>query len=73
MTWISIKDKMPPEGEYVLLFGFFGADIQYPEYSDYDDRIIVGCWEEGWWYIPRLHCDVPRKITHWMPLPEGPK
>ena len=72
MMWVLLKDGGPPKGEYVLLLGYFGADIEFRDTAGYHERIAIGCWEEGSWYIPHLHCDVPREVTYWMHLPYEP-
>jgi len=77
--WIKIKDRRPPEGEYVFLYGYFGRDIQFEGTTSYHNQIVVGCWENDdpnypyWCYIPAHHCDVPQKVTHWRPLFKPPK
>ena len=59
--WISVKEKMPTEYEYVLIFD--GGDIQID--SLVDDQEKPGLiWEYNF--------DNPG-ITHWMPLPEPPQ
>ncbi len=58
MDWISVKDRLPEEEVYILL------------YDDYCKEIITGELCNGnfcsYDYI------MPR-VTHWMPLPEPPK
>lgn len=69
MEWISVKDKLPPEDDPVLVVvhGYRGGfePISLVEISSYshdfgfslDDLPIGGVID----------------ITHWMPLPELPK
>ena len=67
----SVESCPPPESEPVLLHGYYGPNAKAA--SDYPDRIAVGCFEEGEYYIPHFHCDVEREITHWTPLPAEPE
>lgn len=75
--WISVKDRLPDNDVYVLIFStktlFGGAQ----------NAIYVGCYEGKKCYKPdewiiRCECsgyefdhDHPF-VTHWMPLPEKP-
>lgn len=58
-TWISVKDKLPEDGE-VLCYGHgeYLVGSLYELYGKYnceaDDTMI-------------------ENVTHWMPLPEPPK
>lgn len=58
--WISVKERLPEEGEDVLAYlgeGIFGI-----------------CWllKDGYWET-RDSFLYPDDVTHWMPLPEPPK
>ena len=62
--WISVKERLPEKGEWVLCVGakggLFLADI-------------MSVFSDG-----SCYCHVPnsrggRYATHWMPLPEAPK
>ena len=55
--WISVKDRLPDEGEYVLVWESQGFA--------YCDKLICGIWNIG--------ANNGAIITHWMPLPEPPK
>lgn len=57
--WISVKDRLPEDGEYVLTYN--EDDIGYEIGMRYyiKGAFIAGC--------------VNRDVTHWMPLPEPPK
>jgi hypothetical protein len=64
MDWISVKERLPDDECLVLVY-------------------MPGGWEEVWFgYLSGEDTDTwrladggePAKaITHWMPLPEGPK
>lgn len=65
MTWISIKEKLPPIGKLVLLNGNDGVFRGYRG----DDN------SEGWQCYPvGLYAGdgCVFGITHWMELPESP-
>lgn len=55
--WVSVKDKLPDEGKYVLVWESQGFA--------YCDKLVCGIWNIG--------ANNSAIITHWMPLPEGPK
>lgn len=77
MDWISTKDRLPKEGDGILLF--------------IDKEVYVGYRIDGekHWHIPNLnwvtistgHCFEcgnadeisDDKVTHWMPLPKPPE
>lgn len=60
--WVSVKERLPEEGELVI-----GANIEGKYISD---NGYVGAFE----YCSGIFCyeGVGREITHWMPLPEPP-
>ena len=60
--WISVDEAMPKDGERVLVC----CDRCGPDYD-------VAYWREysNKWYSRFLSFDA--KVTHWKPLPEGPK
>lgn len=73
MEWISIKDRLPPYEEWVLLYCineeqfppdpqiFVGRSGQYGEEDEYQSAHGDGYVRSG------------TIITHWMPLPEPPE
>ena len=66
--WISVKDRLPEEGEYVLcvLKGFnYGGKIQVCKFVPADkfkDKPYFEHFRNGF-----------PSVTHWMPLPDAPK
>lgn len=65
--WISVKDRLPEEGQHVLTY------VKFPEFAGFC------AWEchmtnvricDGWVEDVTTSRGV---ITHWMPLPELPK
>ena len=66
--WVSIDDRLPEEGEYVLcsLKGFnYGGNIQVCKFVPADkfkDKPYFEHFRNGF-----------PSVTHWMPLPQPPK
>ena len=66
--WISVKERLPEEGEYVLcvLKGFnYGGKIQVCKFVPADkfkDKPYFEHFRNGY-----------PTVTHWMPLPHPPK
>lgn len=64
MNWISVKDKLPKEGEPVLLCNWAGAVQKRTYYRDRDD--VSDFWQD----VGDHHDGVPIDVgDHWMPLP----
>lgn len=66
MEWISINDRLPNSGEYVLVVrsyqGEFGWTDPMVDVTRMWNKTTGNVeWEEG------------GKVTHWMPLPEIPE
>ncbi len=60
MEWISVKDRLPEEGERVIAFCSDGIiRLNRLEYGNFPIILGKGCSHIG--------------TTHWMPLPEPPK
>lgn len=57
--WISIKEKLPPEDESVLIYTIMGMCVA----ARWDDRFFVS----------KTASIAKYDVTHWMPLPEPPK
>ena len=84
--WISVKDRLPPDLEEVLILvketEFYG---QYKEFSKSYFCQYIGCVDDGDWFTVWCHGhryikDTAKEpysdkleVTHWMPLPEPPK
>ena len=67
--WISVKDRLPEEGQEVLAYwnckkGIFNGNSV--EVCDYND----GRW---WDFHRNRYLDTYGTVTYWMPLPEPPK
>ena len=66
--WISVDDRLPEEGEYVLcvLKGFnYGGKIQVCKFVPADEF-------KNKPYFEHFRNGFP-SVTHWMPLPQPPK
>lgn len=58
--WISVKDRMPDNGDWVLTMSIETTDdFQY----DIGYVNVDGTWRQLGWNYP---------VSHWMPLPEPP-
>lgn len=74
MDWIRVKDRMPPEGEIVLVVTDYCGYKQVDYYvAWFGDEGIWKMWdavdESGW----AIHSGKFCKVTHWMPCPQLPK
>ena len=68
MEWISVKDRLPKEGEentvLVCYIGFISETL----------CVATGFIDDtGLWRWGESGNRVKVRITHWMPLPEPPK
>lgn len=82
MNWISIKDRLPPEGQHVLVFFSRGDNsaigITYQYNNEWTGKSVFGekgysidcSYTDGRFDAMGMNC---KYITHWMPLPEPPK
>ena len=63
MEWISVKDRLPLEGQEVLVLNSKGVNLAeyWPEKNEWTDSNYGCCGNE--------HLG---KVTHWMPLPKQP-
>lgn len=62
--WIPMTERLPEEGEFVLVYG----DL-YP--NKHDGGVIAVSKRVDWNYWQGFGRE--RDITHWMPLPQPPK
>lgn len=64
MSWISINDRLPEDGAFVMAFN---GKIHLVKINDRAGPGIGMLWgsEPDSWGL--------RNVTHWMPLPELPK
>lgn len=76
--WVSVKDRLPEDGQEVLVYavgkadGFIGNSV-----TTISERFIFRLfpWSDGVeeWRSPWEYFDSNYEITHWMPLPKQPK
>ena len=59
--WISVKDRLPEEGDIVLCYMEFGEQ----RIAQWDES--ENCW------AGQLIDYHKEQVTHWMPLPQPPK
>ena len=62
--WIPVTERLPKEGEFVLVYGNL-----YP--NKHDGGVIAVSKRMDWNYWQGFGRE--RNITHWMPLPQPPK
>jgi len=60
MNWISVKDRLPEEGEHVDIFSKFHGRKTYVEFEELE------C------FYDRVNDITYVDVTHWMPLPPPP-
>lgn len=64
MKWISVKDRLPEEGDTVLVFNTSGGE---------DCLVTIAIkWPNEEWFLTEIET-TSEEVTHWMPLPEPPK
>jgi hypothetical protein len=63
--WISVKDRLPEIGEWVLINGPEVCQRIEPPSASWKAEYAWNTDHESFYY--------PEDITHWMPLPEPPK
>ena len=65
--WISVKDRLPTDPRFVLVYVKHPAQSTYPAWSCIMTDMFLGDrWAEN--ADEEVH-----EVTHWMPLPEPPK
>lgn len=68
--WISVKDKLPADDGYVLVYavGRFDTVLEIARYSHHKSVLEPKGWIYPYTFFPQEYT-----ITHWMLLPEAPK
>lgn len=65
MKWISVKDKLPEENEWIIV----GSSVW--EYTDMGIYLVNG--NEDRFVNPDLDYFIFKEVTHWMPMPLPPE
>ena len=77
MEWISVSDRLPQDGQTVLLY-----DNEEQHVATFKEVCTWCKKKKGFVYDPEgewhgkhwhLHKEFDRPPTHWMPLPTPPK
>lgn len=69
MNWISVKDGLPENRDYVLVC----CTMKVTNKIDYINAVTMAfVCEEGFVDV-ELDETITEGVTHWMPLPEPPK
>jgi hypothetical protein len=63
--WISVKERLPEIGEWVLINGPEVCQRIEPPSASWKAEYAWNTDHESFYY--------PKDITHWMPLPAAPK
>lgn len=78
MKWISVKERLPEEGDKVLVFTSEDRDIFTAHYKGLrPDR--CKSWNDEQCYkifilgSSQLECCICKYITHWAPMPDLPE
>lgn len=71
LAWVSVKDRLPNDGDLVLGFGQWEGDLTGLK----EDFVIeYGDWEKGIIHIHGEYYGVDLvNVTHWMLSPKAPK
>lgn len=71
--WVSVVDELPPFDTDVLILGMGKDDAEdyVVAISSYASS-LYGFSSHAGWRLPWQYFSYNYKITHWMPLPQGP-
>lgn len=79
MEWISVKERLPEDKEWVLISGYNWIGSLSAQYQAKEERFEPDTdWIEGYdWQVQRLYLKESNAkgnnpVTHWMPLPKPP-
>jgi hypothetical protein len=66
MEWISVKDRLPDQSMYVLVYPVYARD-------DKTDPRVEHSWFNGKEFTLDEGWSPLKGVTHWTPLPDAPK
>ena len=68
MRWISVKDRLPNDRDYVLTFsdGLISTQMFYI-------NEISRAKKKHWYFSDNSDEWIDNNVTHWMPLPKPPE
>lgn len=64
MEWISVKDRLPEEGQMILVYFSGLSDSQ---------GMRFGTWKAEGLEFARMRDELFADASYWMPLPDPPK
>ncbi len=73
MDWISVKDKLPPEGRYLCIVKYFETVGAGSAIYTTPKNLLADCYfdpSKGW-TVSKVNHDV--NVLYWIPFPELPK
>lgn len=80
MIWLPIDTLQPNEGDTVLGYCTYahwdvGEDCSSPRRYDspFIAEVVYDATLKSWWVSQCFTYAIKVTVTHWMPLPEGPK
>lgn len=68
--WISVKDRLPEDGENVLIWYEY---FRYGSYNRMYTTYEIACQYNGHWAGAGCSLGQKARVFAWMPLPEPPK
>ena len=70
MNWVSVEDRLPKNGIYVLVVWFGRVQYAAAKIEQLNDLEFEWVFSSG--EVMSLSTSTGALITHWMPLPEPP-
>lgn len=69
--WISVKDRLPKQGELVLCYNIRRSIVEHNK--PFIGKYIGGSYSEEVYAFVNIDRNMATGTTHWMPLPKPPK